>query len=138
MSPVGWLKNARTVLIRLELVEAGGFHHPLVRHAEELRVARRLVLELRPRRYAEIIAALPGDARVAGNGLAAAFHDAEDAVGRRALAPCLGARSEPLHLQQHGRHGRRLEGDARPVEAFIVGDRLVEPARDVVARETIR
>ncbi len=115
------LSPRRAPSIRLEAPVIGEPHQRLVAQAEQHAVRRRAMLELGPARHGEGVAAPPGEALAADDALAAAFDGAEHAVGGRALAPCRGARGQPLHCQAHGRHGRRLERDARPVEALGIG-----------------
>ena len=76
-------------LIHFEPVEAAEAHQWLVGHRKQLCVGCGGVLELGPARHREGIAALPCQALVARNSLAAPLDAAKDAVGSRALAALL-------------------------------------------------
>src|SRR5690349_13036742 len=73
------------LLVGLDAIVVREAQQGLVRHAEQLRVGGRLVAETDPGRDHEGVAALPGQARAAGLGLAASFGDDEYLVGGRAM-----------------------------------------------------
>src|ERR1700732_716766 len=83
-------------LIHFEPVEAAEAHQWLVGHRKQLCVGCGGVLELGPARHREGIAALPCQALVARNSLAAPLDAAKDAVGTRALAARAGPHGQPL------------------------------------------
>src|SRR5689334_18053010 len=86
----------------------------------------------------EGVAAAPNEAFIAHRAFPRPFDDMENRVCRGAKPPGSDTGGEPLHDEAHWRHGGRLQGHSRTMEALGIIRGRVETARNILTLEPVR